>query len=357
MRTKLGYLSILIGSAALAACGDDGGGGGGDGDGEIGSYVVTGSVLDFETDSPIPSGVTVSTSGLSPAPRVSVTGADFTIEGVPPFSVFYVLGGSPPEYRNTYSTAIEVEDSDVSGIETRVVSEAYLTTLEEGFGVNPPAGTGVLIAQVQDQAGAPVAGIPAEAFEVNNAAPLDGPYFLDEALAPAPAAQSTTASGYVVFYEIEEGLVAVTAADDSGYTMVMSSAPVASTAVTLSVIDLADGDAVVVPTGVSFSADVIPIFADRGCEICHSGNGIGRDLGNLTLNGGVNVPHRELTEEVSPNHGTLRVNLGQPEQSLVLTMPSFEDPADEHPNVTFSSPADPDYLTILGWITEGARNN
>ena len=43
--------------------------------------------------------------------------------------------------------------------------------------------------------------------------------------------------------------------------------------------------------------------------------------------------------------------------SLVLTYPSREDPPDRHPNITFASPSDRDYLKILVWIREGAKNN
>ena len=46
-----------------------------------------------------------------------------------------------------------------------------------------------------------------------------------------------------------------------------------------------------------------------------------------------------------------------PETSLVLTMPSAEDPPDAHPNVTFTGPRDPDYLKLLVWIREGALQN
>jgi hypothetical protein len=52
-----------------------------------------------------------------------------------------------------------------------------------------------------------------------------------------------------------------------------------------------------------------------------------------------------------------RVTTATPEKSLVLTMPSAETPSDAHPNVTFTGPTDPDYLTILVWIREGAKNN
>jgi hypothetical protein len=52
-----------------------------------------------------------------------------------------------------------------------------------------------------------------------------------------------------------------------------------------------------------------------------------------------------------------RVQLATPEMSLVLTMPSAETPPDNHPNVTFTGPQDPDYQKILAWIREGAKEN
>jgi hypothetical protein len=51
--------------------------------------------------------------------------------------------------------------------------------------------------------------------------------------------------------------------------------------------------------------------------------------------------------------GTLRVNLANPAQSLVLVRPLVEEPAD-HPNGSFDSTANTDYLRILQWIEEGA---
>jgi len=101
----------------------------------------------------------------------------------------------------------------------------------------------------------------------------------------------------------------------------------------------------------------VPIFTMRGCENCHSGNSVGADLGDLTLNGSANLIHKELTVEISPTHAKTRVDLAMPEASLVLTMPSLEAPPDAHPNVTFQSPSDPDYLILLAWITEGALEN
>ena len=64
-----------------------------------------------------------------------------------------------------------------------------------------------------------------------------------------------------------------------------------------------------------------------------------------------------LVQTISPNFGVTRVNLTTPHKSLVLTMPSYENPPDPHPTVVFTSSADPDYVKILTWIKEGAKFN
>jgi hypothetical protein len=337
-----------------ASCGDDGDDGGDPGD--VPSYRVSGTVVDFHSGEALTGSATVSTDGLSPPPTISVTGAAFTLDGVPPYSVFHLLTGSPPGYRSTYNVATEVIERDLTGVTAGALSEEYLAGLFAAFEVAPSAGN-ILITRAVDGGGAPVAGVPAGAFEVGGATPVAGPFFLDANLAPDPLADETSASGYAVFFQVPSGLVAVNAAEGSGYTMVMSLSPVAATAATLGVVEVTVGDAPGLPTGVSFAADVVPIFKSRGCEICHSGGGIGRDQGDLTLKGANNLIYRELTEEVSPKHMVLRVNLQSPADSLLLTMPSPASPPNGHPNVTFASPADPDYRIILGWITEGALQN
>jgi hypothetical protein len=320
----------------------------------IGSYALSGTALDFETTAALSGAATISTSGIQPAPSVSTTGADFTIEGIPPFSAFHILAGSPPDYRSTYNMSTTVEDEDVDGVTVLVVSEAYVTRLLTAFAITPQPGTGIVIARAIDTAGAGKAGVPAEAFALDAAA--RGPYFLDMAKSPAPAADATTSSGWLVFFDVAPGLVTPSAAAGSGYSISGAAAPVAQNVVTLAEVVVSEGPPPA-PTNVSFAGDVFPIFARRGCQTCHSGNGIGRDLGNLTLDGSTNLVHRELTEEISPNFGVLRIDLQDPARSLVLTMPSFESPPDPHPNATFTSDADPDYQILLAWIREGARDN
>lgn len=339
-------MSLGVGCGAEGT-GDD------DGDDTIETYAVNGTVRDFETGQPVSGSATVSTDGLSPAPTVSINGADFTIQGIPPFSVFHILAGSPPNYRSTYNVATEVTDRHLMDVDIYVASESYLSGLVSAFGVQ--AGSSVILARVVDESGNPMSGVPGTAFELD--ASIAGPFFLDENRAPAPALSETSSSGYVVLFNAPAGLLSVQALAGSGYSMVMADSPVATTAATLAEIKVTIGEQVTMPTNVSFARDVAPIFTRRGCQLCHDGGGIGKDLGNLHLNGATEKMYRELAEELSPTYATLRIDRINPEASLLLTMPSREEPADPHPNVTFVSKADPDYLTILAWITEGGLNN
>jgi hypothetical protein len=355
-----GSESTSGGSGGAAGTAGTGGasGTGGTAGGQVQPQTVTvsGTVVDFETGSPVAGSATLSATGLVPAPTISTTAAEFKIEGVAPYSTFYLLAGSPPTYRNTYNAATEVEASDVSGVEQAVVSETLLAKLEDAFGIKSAAGTGVMIALAVDEVGTPKAGVPAAAFTVNDAPPPRPPSFLDAQLGPAPGMTATSASGYVIFYDIPAGSATIGAAMGSGYTIVGAQTPTAASVVSLVTLQVTAGDPVL-PKNVSFSTQVVPIFNKRGCEVCHSGNSPGADLGNLSLNGSDNSIYKELTQELSKNFGIKRIDLMAPEKSLVLTMPSLEDPPDPHPNVTFTGAADPDYLLLLSWIKEGAKQN
>jgi hypothetical protein len=342
-------LPALLIAVPAAACGD----GGGDPDDPAALYVA-GTVRDFESGAPLTGSVSVSTQGLDPAPTATIDGAAYILDGVTSHSVFHALGAAAPTHRATYGAAIEIADEPLDDVDLSVVSEAYLAGLSDAFGVTATAARGVLLAQAVDAAGQPRGGVAADAF-VGPEGAL-GPFFLGDDLAAAPAATETSASGWVVYFEVDPGLVSVVADVGSGYAMDMPQSPISPAAATLAAVAVTDGEAVL-PSDVSFAQQVVPIFEQRGCQNCHSGSGPGRDLGNLTLDGSANLIHRELTTETAVAATTPRVNLASPEDSLVLTMPSAEDPPDGHPNITFASPLDPDYLTILVWIREGAKDN
>lgn len=318
-----------------------------------GSRTVEGTVVDFETGMPIGGAASISTSGLSPVPKVTAQGASFTITGVPENSAFQVLASAPTTHRSTFSDAIVVEDDDLRDVKVPVVSEAFLGTLATGFGVSPSAAKGVLLARVVDDRGMPKAGVAASNFVIAGGAT---PRFLGANMLPAPAATATSASGWVVFFEVAPGVVSLGQSATATVTLDMAVSPISAGTVTIARIIATDG-AAVLPKNVSFRDQVVPIFGPkanggRGCEACHSGNGAGRDLGGLTLDGSANLIYKELVME-----DPTRVVLAMPETSLVLRMPSREDPPDRHPNITFTSTLDPDYLKILIWIREGAKDN
>jgi hypothetical protein len=315
-----------------------------------GSLTVTGSVTDFETGAAIEGAATVSVSGLLGGQTVSTQGSAFTIDGIPENSAFQILAGAPPSHRSTFSATVVVTDADVADVKAPAVSEAYLARLATGFGVTPTAARGVLFVRAVDAMGRPRANIAGTNFALGGGAV--GPKFLDANLAPVSAGTATSASGWAVYFEVPTGVVTLARSATATVTIDMATSPIHAGAVTLADATITDG-ALPLPTNVSFRTSVYPIFSNRGCVACHSGGGPGKDLGGLHLDGGENLAYRELLLE-RPN---TRVKVATPEQSLVLTYPSREDPPDRHPNITFAGATDPDYLKILVWIREGAKDN
>jgi hypothetical protein len=345
MRALLG---ILIPFAA-AACEftipsqDDGGVTGG-------TRTIAGTVVDFETGVPIAGVASISTAGLAAPPTITTQGSSFTLSGVPDNSVFQILVSAPLAYRTTFSDAVVVGTEDLVEVRVRAVREAFLGDLATAFGITPSAARGVLLGRVVDSGGAPKPGVAASNFVIDDAG-VRGPYFLGDNLQPLPTASATSASGWSVLFEVSPGLVSLGQNALAQVTLDMPISPVGPGTVTIAQIHATNGTPML-PANVSFQMHVMPIFKSRGCVACHSGTGPGKDLGGLTLDGGASLTYKELTAEAPQ-----RVLLSTPEKSLLLTRPSREDPPDSHPNVTFSSPRDPDYVKILVWIREGAQQN
>lgn len=349
MQTRTTPTLCLVTALALAACGDDGGT---TGETLGGSLTVSGDVYDFSTNAVLGGDATISTTGVNPTPTVSVSGSSFTIDGVLEYSAFQIVASAPPTHRQTYNAGVEVTNSDLDGVKAYSVSEAFLADLATAFQLTPTAAKGVLLMQLVDSAGNPKAGVAASNIVLAGVTGASAPKFLDANLAPATTATTSSASGIAIIFEVPVGVVSLGAAANATATLDMATSPISAGAVTLARVTVTDGPPPMGPTNVSYATQVFPIFSARGCVGCHSGNGPGRDLGGLKLDGGANVVYRELVEE-----DPTRVQTATPEASLLLTMPSAESPPDGHPNVTFTGPQDPDYQKILVWIREGAKNN
>jgi hypothetical protein len=308
---------------------------------------VKGQVIDFQTRAPLDTVTDVVVSGVSPLPQVDRTGGSFTLDNVAQNSVFGVLVAAP-QHRSTYSQVV-VTTSDVAGFQAPVVSEAFVTGLATAFGVTPSPSTGTVLLHLIDAAGKPQAGVAAIDFTIAGTA---GPHFLDASMAAAVGAKASSASGWVVFFDVPAGLAGISQGASAASTIDMPVVPAAAGVVTLVEAKVTTG-APTLPSNISFTTQIVPIFAARGCAVCHSGGGPGKDQAGLTLAGSTNLIYKELVEE-KPG---IRVNLTAPEKSLVLTMPSAEVPPDGHPTIVFTGPRDPDYLKLLVWIREGAKQN
>ena len=229
MHTTRLALSLLLGTTLLVACGDDGGDGGDD---DIlppdATFFARGEVIDLETGEAIDGTASVLVEGLQSTPTVSVTGAAFEIE-VPANSAFHLLASSPPTYRATYNAAIEVGAEDVEGLRLVTVSEDYITTLAEAFGVTPAAGTGIVFLRLLDDTGAPLAGVPGADLLAPEGAL--GPFFLDADNAPDAEALASSSSGLAVFFDVTPGVTTLTSAPDAETALAAPDSPVASAAV------------------------------------------------------------------------------------------------------------------------------
>lgn len=313
-----------------------------------GSLTVSGEVVDFQTGAKVEGSTSIMVSGLTPPPHITSQGASFTIDDVPENATFQIQA-SAEGHRQTFGPAVVVTTSDVDGVVAPVVSETLVTALATAFQVTPAAGSGIVFVHLVDGAGKPRAGVAPSELAIDNA---QGPFFLDTGLMPALNASASTSSGWAVFFDVPAGLVGLRQPPTATVTIDMAVSPLSAGAVTIAEAKVTDGVAKL-PTNVSFETQIMPIFSARGCVLCHSGNGPGKDLGGLQLDGGSAKVYKELVEE-RPN---TRVQVGMPEKSLVLTMPSREVPPDGHPTVVFASSLDPDYLKLLVWIREGAKQN
>jgi hypothetical protein len=308
---------------------------------------VTGTVLDFVADNAITGTATVAALGL-PDATVTTQGAMFTIENVPDNSLFQ-LKTTAQSYATTYSPAMTVGVGDVSGAKAWAVPTAFVTATAQGYGVTPTAARGILMIQLVDGSGTPKSGVPASDLVLAGVTGASGPHFLNGNLAPSTATTSST-SGWAIWYEVPAGSVALGVAANATVTLQMAESPIDGAAVTLATATVTSGAPTPPPTNVSFSNQVYPIFTKRGCIECHSGNKIGANLGNLSLDGGANHVYQQVDTST-------RIVTTAPTTSKILAMPSYSNPSNGHPVVVFTGPQDPDYVTILQWITEGAKNN
>ena len=347
--SKMRCLAATVALLAIAACAKSKGA-----PGQVNVTVkVSGTALDSASSSVLAS-ATVKTVGL--LPELSVTAdADgkFTFAAVP-INGYVILSVSAASHQDTLNPALLVEEQDVNGVSAFAVSDANASALLAGFGVVGTSGRGQVLGRVNFATGQGIAGIQTIQF-----LPLtftaDGPHFLDLTGAPAPGAAATSSSGGFTFFNVSTGNIAIQA---SAPNFLFQPVVSVARAGTWSIVSVEGSGGTPgstptpTPTGtpatVSFSAQVFPIFTSRGCTTCHR---TGNPPGGMRLD----RPAATVYTTITTLSGV--VNLGDPAASLLLKKPLFEAAPDHGGGNIFLTTSDPDYVTILNWITQGANNN
>lgn len=309
------------------------------------SYLtLSGTAVDFLTGDAVEIG-SVEVLGPTNA-EVSIDGSRFEVSNVLAFSVVHLLI-SAPGYASTISEGVVIEEDDAE-LTAVVVERGYAEDLALTYGVD--AGSTLALVQALDENNVPREGLSGTVFGAVGAQPR----FLDEFLDADPGRIETTGPSWLAFYGVPTGVLDLTAVV-APFVVRAPGAPIRSDTVTI-IRAVVTEEELELPRGLSWKYEVFPILSARGCLQCHRKNEEGAVVGNLDLDKS-NEAHTALVFESSPVTGGPRVNLNNPMRSLVLTKPSLESPSDGHPNATFASPLDEDYLRVLGWITDGAPRN
>lgn len=347
--TRLGILATLTAATAIAAaCASKGGT-----EMVCLEVDVSGTVVDFATGSPVPN-AQITTVGL--LPQLSTTAAadgTFTLPEVP-VNGYVILEVTASGYADTLNPALLVEEQDLTGVKVVALATGDAASLETGFGVVETSGLGQIVGHAQFDTGSGIAGISTiQVLPVNFSA--DGPHFLDDTGAPGPGLAATSSSGGFTFFNVSTGNVAVQA---SAPNFLFQPVATVSRAGAWSVVTVVGqggtpgSTPTPTPTGtpatVKYAMQVYPIFTSRGCKTCHR---TGNPPGGLRLDQDANKTYDDL-KAVS---GV--INTGNPAASLLLTKPLFEAQPDHGGGNIFLTTSDPDYVTILNWITQGANKN
>ena len=290
---------------------------------------------------------------------------DFGI--VPPGSVFYVdAAPGPALYRPTRNAMITVAEAPLD-LDLFMVSEVHVDQHYASTAVDEVAGTAIVILDIYKNNGQPFPDIPLADVTFTDAlgaevAGVAGPFFIGAGNVMDPdILVSTLAFGKtrVGFLNVPPGANKVNIAytDGQGDPQTMVS----------DIVTVADGATLQVSGGtggagdgggggggggggaLTFTKDIYPNLqrASQGglsCAVCHTSGG---QMAALQYD----KPAADVHAALLARPGL--INLAAPAESLFLTNPLYETPAD-HPNATFANIDNAFYQKWLQWITDGA---
>jgi hypothetical protein len=326
---------------------------------------VTGKTVDYFTGADLDA-VLLATEGMTPAASgTSDAAGNFELR-VPPGSAFYAVG-SRANYRTTRSAPLRVTDQSVMMASLAVVSANDSRRQYASLGLTPTAGRAVLFGLLLRNNGTPLEGVPLADITLVDAqqAPVGlGPYFFGETgdlVSNATLAVSTAFGGKarVGFLDVPPGTytlkVTYTAGGGGGGgtpEIRTYEIPVEAVGDGAVLAETGGGDDDMTPPAGArtFIADVHPRLQKAangglGCANCHTAGGVGAILQ-------FDLPASDAHAAIIARPGVVSPP-ATAATSLLLTKPLYEDPPN-HPNATFLTTLDPDYVIIMEWISQGA---
>ncbi len=322
---------------------------------------VTGRTLDYFTGAPLDL-VTLATEGMTPAANGSSDALGAYELRVPPASVFYA-SATRTNYRPSRNHAIRVTDAALAMTDLSLVSVNDARRQYTSLGLTPTAGRAVAFGLLLRNNGTPLEGIPLADIKLLDAqlAPVGlGPYFFGangDLVSNLTLAVSTAFGGKarVGFLDVAPGAytleVKYTAGGGGGGAPQIRTyqvpVEVVADGATLVATGGGDDDMQPPPGARTFTAHVYPRLQKAasgglGCANCHT---LG---GPLPFDGPIAETHAAIIGRLGVVNPPATAAT-----SLLLTKPLYEDPPN-HPNATFLTALDPDYVIIMEWIAQGA---
>lgn len=319
---------------------------------------VAGRTLDYFTGEPL-TDAQLSTEGMNPdlSGTSDGTGA-YQLDDVPPGSVFYV-SASRTNYRPSRNVEVRVAEASVTGSDVHLVSVNDSRRQYTTLNLTPTAGRAVMFANLLKNNGTPLEGVPIADITLVDAlaAPVGvGPFFFGangDLVSNATLAVSTAFDGRarVGFLDVPPGLytLKVNYLDGQGAPATYE-VPITTVADGATLARTGTGEEPPPPAQRTFTGDIHmrlqrASLGGLGCANCHTANGVAALLQ-------FDLPVAEAHAAIIARPGVIAPP-ATAAQSLLLTKPLYEDPPN-HPNATFLTALDPDYLVILEWIEQGA---
>jgi hypothetical protein len=353
--------------------------------------VVSGSTMDYYALDPLPlPATTLDIEGVTPPVTNTSDGAGLYTFELEPGSSAYVIA-TKPAFRPTRNVPV------VTDLETAVMADMYAGSEQETLNlytnavqgpINIVPGTAVLVADLRRNDGTPLIDATlADISLVDNAVPpapvlgIDGPYFfdingnIDQALLTAPIGVPSVRVGILncpvapigvsysllVNYLTGQGQPATftvpVMCDMNGLTLARTGGMGGGGG--------GGGGGMGIPNP-QFARDVYPRLqrpaidpVGRACASCHNNARLAPNGPTCIANPGACVPwsaEMPATDLLAALQLLPGVLVPPPDvaTSLFLTKPLLElTPPQNHPNTTFLSTTDPDYIIFMDWISQG----